>query len=185
MEFETVINQRRSIRKFLLNEVEEEKINRLIECARLCQSAKNRQPWKFMILKKDTKDKVADIMLQLFDRKDMELPGYLNSSKSSANIIKNAPLLILVFREKDDIWTTGDLVSIGAAIEHICLEAVNLGLGSLWIRDTVYTEDEICKAVGYETLQLVSAIAVGYPAESPSQRPRKSQEEILIHERES
>lgn len=183
MEFEKVIKDRRSIRKFTSQEVEDEKLEKIIDCARLCQSAKNRQPWRFMILKNESKDKVANIMLNLFEKNNIDLPGYMNSSKSSANIIKNAPVLILVFMEKDEDWRTGDLLSIGAAIEHICLEAVNLGLGSLWIRDTVYTEDAICKSVGYEDLQLVSAIAVGYPAESPAQRPRKTINELLIPEK--
>ncbi|ABX42342.1 nitroreductase family protein [Lachnoclostridium phytofermentans] len=180
MEFEDVVQKRRSIRKFSPHCVEKEKIEKLLECARLCQSAKNRQPWKFMILENHDKNQIADIMLALFQQNNVELPGYMNSSKSSANIIKNAPLLILVFKDKDDDWQTGDLLSIGAAIEHICLEAVNLWLGALWIRDTSYTENEICKSVGYNDLQLVSAIAIGYPAESPSQRPRKAMEDIII-----
>lgn len=183
MEFENVIQQRRSIRKFCSNCVEKEKVEKLLECARLCQSAKNRQPWKFMILENQDKDQIADIMLALFQQNNVELPGYMNSSKSSANIIKNAPLLILTLKDKDDDWQTGDILSIGAAIEHICLEAVNLGLGALWIRDTSYTENEICKAVGYNDLQLVSAIAIGYPAETPSQRPRKAREDIIIPHR--
>lgn len=183
MELEEVIKARRSIRKFLSHEVEAEKTERLLECARLCQSAKNRQPWKFMILKRDDKDRVADIMLAPFEQNQSETMGYQNSSKHSAQVIKEVPMLMLVFMEKDEGWLTGDLLSIGAAIEHICLEAVNLGLGALWIRDTAYTEDEICRAVGYENLRLVSAIAVGYAAESPAQRPRKTMEDIVISQR--
>lgn len=183
MEFEKVIKERKSIRKFTNQEIEDEKLENIIECARLCQSAKNRQPWSFMILKDESKNKIADIMLSLFEKNNINIPGYMNSSKSSANVIKNAAILILVFRENDENWLIGDLLSIGAAIEHICLEAVNLGLGSLWIRDTVYTEKEICESVGYKDLQLVSSIAIGYPAESPSQRPRKSTSEILISEK--
>ncbi|MEL7610536.1 MAG: nitroreductase family protein [Bacillota bacterium] len=187
MDFEKVVNDRRSVRRFENRMVEEEKINKLIEAARLCQSAKNRQPWKFMVLQGNEKDKIAEIMLALFERKNIDLPGYVNSSKSSADAIKKAPLLILVFKEKDkdkdDNWTTGDLLSIGAAIEHICLEAVNLNLGSVWIRDTVYTEQEICDYAGYSKLQLVSGIAVGYPAEEPAARPRKKAEEIILQKR--
>jgi nitroreductase len=182
MEFEKVVEVRRSIRKFQSRKIENEKIYKLIEMARLCQSAKNRQPWKFMILENEAKNQVADIMLDLFNKNDYELPGYINSSKTSAKIIKNAITLILVYREKDDNWLIGDLLSIGAAIEHICLEAVNLGLGAVWIRDTVYTEEEIGKQKGYPDLQLVSAIAIGYPDESPEPRARKPMEEILIKE---
>lgn len=49
MEFEKVVEERRSIRIFRPQRVEKDKIYKLIEMARLCQSAKNRQPWKFMI----------------------------------------------------------------------------------------------------------------------------------------
>ncbi len=180
MEFDKVVLERLSIRKFTDASVEDEKVLKLLEAARLCQSAKNRQPWLFMVLRDTEKNAVAQIMLDLFEQQDVELPGYANSSKSSANIIKASSVLILVFREFEENWNTGDLLSIGAAIEHICLKAVDLGLGSVWIRDTVYTEKQICEYVGYPQLQLVSAVAVGYPNESPSPRPRKELNELLI-----
>lgn len=180
MEFETVVKNRRSIRKYQDKKVEPEKIEKLIESVRLCQSAKNRQPWQLMILQDEGKDQVAQIMLDLFETNVYELPGYMNSSKYSAWTIKSAPLLILVFREKDEIWDLGDYVSIGAAIEHICLEAVNLDLGSVWIRDTAYTEKEICTYAGYPDLELVSTVAIGYPDEDPEARPRKAIDEIVI-----
>lgn len=181
MELESVIKNRRSIRKFKSDPIEAAKIEQLVECARLCQSAKNRQPWKIMILQNESKDHVADIMLRYFNQKDIDT--YNNSSRSSANIIKQAPVLFLIFQDFDANWLTGDLLSIGAAIEHICLEAVNLGLGSVWIRDTVYTEDKIAKSLGYPELQLVSAIAVGIPAETPTARPRKSTCEIILEKK--
>lgn len=181
MEFESVIKNRRSIRKFKSEDIETAKIEQLIESARLCQSAKNRQPWKIMVLKNEEKNNIANIMLGYFDQKNIDT--YNNSSRSSANIIKQAPLLFLIFQEFDENWLTGDLLSIGAAIEHICLEAVNLGLGSVWIRDTVYTEDKIAQAVGYPELQLVSAIAVGIPNEFPNARPRKSTSEIMLEKK--
>ena len=115
MELEAVIAQRRSIRKFETKPVEKVKLEKLIEAARLCQSAKNRQPWQFMILEDGRKDQVAEIMLQLFESHDEELPGFVNSSRHTAQIIKNAPVLMLVFREPDELWTPGDLLSIGAA----------------------------------------------------------------------
>lgn len=183
MDFEKVVKDRRSIRKYLAREIEKAKIYKLIEMARLCPSAKNRQPWKFMVLDNNTKNKITELMINLFETKNYDLPGYVNSAKSSADIIKTAPVLILAYREKDDNWLVGDLLSMGAAIEHICLEAVNLGLGAVWIRDTIYTEEEIGDLIGYPELQLVSAIAIGYPDENPKPRPRKSMEEILLKEK--
>jgi nitroreductase len=56
MEFEKVVEDRRSIRNFQTRKVEKDKICKLIEMARLCQSAKNRQPWKFLTL--ENKEKI-------------------------------------------------------------------------------------------------------------------------------
>lgn len=180
MEFHDVIEKRRSIRKFLNKPVEDKQLEQLINSARLCQSAKNRQPWKFMILKGEQKDWVAQNMLDLFERNNVDLPGAINSAKFSAQIIKEAAAIILVFGEGDKDWLMPDLLSIGAAIEHICLEAVNLGLGSLWIADVLYTACEIVEYVGCTGLQLVSGVAIGYPGESPNPRPRKALDEVLI-----
>lgn len=68
---------------------------------------------------------------------------------------------------------------MGAAIEHICLRATDLGLGSLWIRDTVFTQKEIAKLVHHESMELICAISIGYPAIQPEQRPRKDLAEML------
>ena len=183
MELKRVIKNRRSIRKYKCEEVPNELIEDLIECARLAPSAKNRQPWEFLIVKNNTKNEIADIMLEKEKGRNISLEKKLlnaNSSvKATAKIIKEAPILILVFKQYNENWTTGDTLSIGGAIEHICLRATDLGLGSLWIRDTVYSQKEIAKLVDYENMELISAIAVGYPDEEPKQRPRKKLDEIL------
>lgn len=181
MEFEALVKARRSIRRFENRKVEAEKIAKLIEMARLCQSAKNRQPWRFLVLEGAEKDAVADLMFSLRRKNHEELTGFKNTSANSALIIKNASVVILVFKEKDDEWLTGDLLSIGAAVEHICLEAVNQGLGSVWIRDVAYTKFEIAQLTGHMDLELISAVAVGYAAEAPLPRPRKTTKEILLN----
>lgn len=179
---ESIIN-RRSIRKYKSTDVSKEIMEDIIDCARLAPSAKNRQPWKFLIVKDNIKNQIADMMLEkeksskiILERKIYQA----NSSvKATAKVIKEAPILILVLKQYEDSWITGDLLSIGGAIEHICLRATDLELGSLWIRDIVYTQKEIAKLVGYEDMEVISAISIGYPNESPKQRPRKRLDEIL------
>ena len=58
------------------------------------------------------------------------------------------------------------------------LRATQLGLGTLWIANTCFSYLELVEAIG-EPGQLVGAVAIGYPAEQPAQRPRKRMEEIL------
>lgn len=180
MELTEAIARRRSIRRFEPWELSDEQVERLLESARLCQSAKNRQPWRFMVLRGSWKDRVAEIMAGRLAQDDFDMPGYGNSAGYSARVIQEAPVLLLVLREKDLLWKDSDYLSIGAAIEHICLEAVNLGLGALWIRDTVYSEKAILQAIGYPELDLVSGIAVGYAAEAPAPRPRFTLNELML-----
>lgn len=183
MELIETINNRRSIRKYKDIDISNDVIEDLINSARLAPSAKNRQPWEFMIVKGIVKNEIADIMLEQLKNSKVNLERKLynaNSSvKATAYIMKEAPILILVFKPKEDNWIIGDSLSIGAAIENICLRATDLELGSLWIRDIVYTQKEIAELVGKKDMELISAISIGFPNENPRQRPRKKLNEIL------
>ena len=64
MELIETINNRRSIRKYKNIDIPNKCIEDLINSARLAPSAKNRQPWEFMIVKNETKNEIADIMLE-------------------------------------------------------------------------------------------------------------------------
>ena len=91
-----------------------------------------------------------------------------------------APVLILVFQQQDGLCQTGDTLSIGAALEHMCLRAQELGLGALWILDTCYTQEDICRYVGSSELELCCALCVGYAAEAPEARPRMELSELMV-----
>lgn len=183
MELKYTIQNRRSIRKFKDTYVSKKIIKDLINCARLAPSAKNRQPWKFIIVPKHIKNQIADIMLEKekTSKISLEKKIYNNNSsvKSTAKVMKEAPVLILVLKPYDSNWATGDCLSIGAAIEHICLRATDLGLVSLWIRDIVYTKEQISELVNHTDMEVISAISIGYPDENPNQRPRKALDEVL------
>jgi len=184
MEFFDTLKKRVSIRKYKETDISDETILDLIEAARLSQSAKNRQPWLFKILKSDQKNEVAKLMLKWCNTANVgdaeNRLGYKNSVENTAKVILQAPVLILVCRQPLDSWRTGDLLSIGAAIEHICLRATDLGLGSLWIRDTVYVQDDILELVRHQELELVSTIAIGYADENPFPRPRKPISDLML-----
>lgn len=178
MELEQAIQKRRSIRKYKSNDVSEELIYKLMKSAQAAPSAKNRQPWFFLIVKKEKKDQIADLMLHQQEKTPIQ--DKKNSSvAATAKLIKEAPILILVWKEKANNWLIGDHLSIGAAIQNICLTATASGLGSLWIRDIVSVREEVAQLVGYPHLELNSAIAIGYADEDPSPRPRKGLDEIM------
>ena len=177
------IESRKSIRNFKNEEISKDIIEDILNCGRLAPSAKNRQPWYFVILKNDMKDKVADLMIEYTKNNDeREEEKRLNSPSSvarTADVIKQAPVLVIIFREKDDNWLIGDNLSIGACVENMCLRATDLGLGSLWIRDIVYVSEKVAEILGHRDLELNCAVALGIPNQNPKQRPRKELKDIM------
>lgn len=180
MEFFEVIRSRRSIRRFEPRPVEPELLDQLLESARICQSADNRQPWRFLPISGEDLNAVSDIVLSLFEEREVPREDDAFTSQFAARVIRNAPLLILCFYERTNGRLDSDYLSIGAAMEHICLTATDLGLGAVWIGDTFHTKEKIAAYVGHPELTLVGCIAVGHPAEHPDPRPRKTMDEILL-----
>ena len=177
MELQTTFEARRSIRKYTNQEVTNETILKLLDAARISPSAKNIQPWKFYVARGETKDKVADFMIEYADTHD---PIKYAGMYSTGTAIKEAPVLILVFRDNDAPLERNDTLSIGSAIEHVLLKATELGLGSLWICATYKIRDNVSQLIGTD-LELYSCIALGKANEQPTPRPRKSLEDIIMN----
>ncbi|RKZ22514.1 nitroreductase [bacterium] len=166
MEVMDAIKKRRSIRRYEAREVEEEKIRLLLEAARLAPSARNLQPWKFVVVK---------------DRGKIEK---LSRACCNQEWIKTAPLIIVGCGLRKHTFRNGypsNAVDLAIALEHIVLEAVELGLGTCWIE--AFYPDEVRKILGIpEDIDVSGILTVGYPAESPEPRERKSLEEIMCRE---
>lgn len=172
MEILKAIEDRRSIRSYKKEEITREVIEDILNCGRLAPSAKNRQPWFFVVVEDYTKDKIAKLLEEQTQ----------STVSKTAIAIKEASALILVFKgkeEDDNYQLVGDLLSIGAAIQNILLRATDLGLGSLWIREITKISKEVCLLTNHQDLELVCAVTLGYPNEFPSARPRKELKEIV------
>ena len=189
------IEERRSIRKYTNQPVEKAVIEEVIRAAALAPSAKNRQPWKYLVYAGAEKEKLVDQMeIGLYREREVSpiLPESafgLPDAYNTLRIMREAPMIIVVlntngrnpYEEIDTdhrISEICDSLSIGASIENLILKATELGLGTLWIANTFFAYPELVEYIGTE-YQLVSAIALGYPAEEPNARPRKPLEEIL------
>ena len=185
-----VIERRRSIRRFQKKEVSKEMILQILEAARQAPSAKNAQPWRFLVLGPQSRNAALNAM-DAGVRCRMDAVAnrpLLAGAIHTLRIMKSAPVLILVVNPAggtpaDSVsgWARVaellDAMSVGAAVENLLLEAVALGLGALWIGNTFFAYDEIAAALEIQG-QLLGAVAVGWPDETPEQRPRKSMEEI-------
>ncbi|MHA1211838.1 MAG: nitroreductase family protein [Candidatus Heimdallarchaeota archaeon] len=70
-----------------------------------------------------------------------------------------------------------DIQSVSAAIQNMLLRALDLGLGSLWICDILYIEQEVKDYLNTD-LEIVAALTFGYSAASPKEPTKKSFEEL-------
>lgn len=189
------IFSRRSIRKFEKKEVLEEEVQELLLAGRAAPSAKNRQPWKYIVFGNQHKRELLDCMEAGLKREEwgeamLPKSGFgLPDARNTLRIMEEAPVLILVLNENGkspflDVDADGriaeicDTLSIGASIENMLLRAEEMGLGTLWIANTCFAYRELTEYLETDA-QLIGAVAVGYAAEKPGERPRKRLEDMV------
>lgn len=149
-----VIKRRRSIRGYRPDPVPEDILNQILKAARLAPSGGNRQPWHFIIVK------------------DPETKRRLGISSWAVE----APIVLIG-------CTEGSAIDISIAFEHIVLAATNFGLGTCWMGRWGY-DAEIKRALRIlEHIRVLAVTPVGYPAEEPEPKPRKSLSEITHYEK--
>ena len=167
VEFEEIINTRRSIREYLDKDVEDEKILKILKAGMQAPGSRlGAEPWEFIIIKnKETLAKIGEIKPR----------------------VTNAPVaILLVANIGRAFYKTVWQQDMGAACENMLLEAVNLGLGGLW--NGVAPEEErmakIGEIVGIDDitdLKPYSIVTLGYPAEGWENKFMDKFDETRIH----
>jgi len=189
------IKRRRSIRKFKKESISQEQIEKLIEVARFAPSGSNVQPWRFIIIK--DKNLKAGLCKASYDQKFVEdasivivccgdLLSWKKVKETSREILKDKQIqlnkktkdALEIRTNKAAIAEMGErmpttMLNVAIAIEHIVLEAVELGLGSCWVR--LFDEKKIKQTLNLpDHLCVVAILPIGLPDEDPPPRPRMS-----------
>lgn len=149
MDILEIIKSRRSIRKFTVQEIEPEKVEKILEAGRWAPSGKNNQPWKFYIIKERTKR--AELAKLTIDEE----------------IIIGCSLCLCVFLDKHLMYDrTKDCQAIGACIQNMLLEAYSLGLASCWLGEILKNKEKVNQVLNLsERYELMAVVAFGYSAE--------------------
>ncbi|MBD3206207.1 hypothetical protein GF319_07670 [Candidatus Bathyarchaeota archaeon] len=182
---EEAIRMRRSVRKFEGKPVSNEAIRKIIQAAIYAPSADNGQTWRFTVLTGKEKNKITSLIEKLLIKLSEKYGNKsIGSALSTCNIMKNAPVLILVwnkgsdysdpdiresaeqfmsfFSDPDRVMLMVELQGVSAAIQNMLLCAHSLGLGGLWINDFYYVKDELEDYFSYPW-ELVAAVSLGFP----------------------
>ena len=158
------IHTRRSIRRYLDEPVGEELVQKLLAAAMQAPSARNQQPWRFVVI--DDRAILAKI------------PEFMPNAAMAAH----APLAILVCGDLELETSPGYwVVDCAAAAENILLAAHALGMGAVWTG--VYPRDPrmdgLRKLVGLPDMVVAhSLVVIGYPAEQAKPVDRFQAERI-------
>ena len=188
------ITDRRSIRKYRDTPVKRQVVEEILLAGMLAPSSKNRQPWRFIVAEGRAQAQSLAAMERGLEREKKQplLPQsaqHLEAARHTLRIMEQAPVVIFVVNPlgigmnrsltvEERVYELCNAQSIGAALENMSLTAFDLGLGSLWICDTYFAQEELMGWLGAEG-ELAAAMAVGYAAESPQARPRKKLEDAV------
>ncbi len=166
MQLYEVIRKRRSIREYETREVKNEKLEKVLNAARLAPSAKNIQPWKVIVVE------------------DEGLREELAEAAYGQEHLSQAPYVIVIcVNEKECYQEHGDYMTsfaVDGAIftDHLTLAACAEGLGTCWIAK--FNERKVKELLNVpDTYRVVVMTPLGYPAEEGRDKGRKALYEIL------
>ncbi|NLM41966.1 MAG: nitroreductase [Firmicutes bacterium] len=167
--FLELVAERYSVRTFREQPVEREKIEQVLEAARLAPSAVNYQPWHFYVA---TDEQLRAEICQAYQ----------------GEWLRNAPVIIVACGDHEQSWKRRDGkdhcdVDVAIAVEHLILAAASLGLGTCWV--CAFDAAQVRTTLNLpEHMEPLALIPLGYPGEGPMPiKKRKSLEEIVTWNR--
>ena len=168
MDFSELINTRYSVRAYTPDAVEEDKLQRLLEAARLAPTAANRQPFQLIVIHTAGREEE----LKRIYRKDWFV---------------QAPLVIGICGIPAEAWVRRDGksymdVDVAIVMDHLILAAADLGLGTCWVGafDSAAAREILALP---DDVEPIAFTPLGYPADQPRPKKRRTLSELVRYER--
>jgi nitroreductase len=167
MEFIKLVEQRHSVRKFSATPVEKEKLEVILEAARMAPSAVNFQPWHFIVL---TEKEVLEKFYPVYHRE----------------WFRTAPVVIVVLGDHRQAWHRKEDgkdhtdIDIAIAVDHLTLAATELGLGTCWVCN--FHVSQVTDFFNLPShLEPIALIPLGYPEEQAFPAKKRKGASEIIH----
>ena len=164
MEILSPIESWQTIRKYTDTPIDKQVLERILEAGRKAPSAKNRQPWRFIVVQ------------------DKDQKKRLQTAAFGQEQVGQAPVVIAACTTNIDYrMPNGQLsypIDITFAVSFMMLQAVSEGLGTCVV--TTYDEQEIKEilTVPY-SMRVVMLLLIGHPAEEPLVQQRKPKSRVF------
>ncbi len=166
-----LLYERRSVRKFKGDNIDDATVIELLESANSAPSAGNLQPRDFIIVR------------------DPEIKADLSRAALNQRFIMQAPVVVVVVanfpRSMNTYGERGYLYAIqdsSAAIQNLLLAATALGLGTCWVG--AFDEERVSEILELpEYTRPMAIIPIGYPADRGHRTGRRKIEELIHWEK--
>ncbi len=147
-----------SIRTFKSEEIPEDALRNILEAGRSAPSARNAQPWHFIVVyNPETKKRLAEARAKFIEDSALTIVGCGDPEESPR-------------------WCE---VEVTIAMQTMVCAAWMQGIGSCWV-DIEHHEEQVKEILGIPNkLKLVALVAFGYPAETPKPAWKKPLEQII------
>jgi nitroreductase len=167
MDFKEIAKTRYSVRNYSSERIEDEKLNIVLEAARMAPTAVNFQPFRLYVIKNE------------------EIRHLINECYHRA-WFATAPVIIVAVGLHDSAWKRGNDgkdytdVDITITIDHLTLQATDLGLGTCWVCNFDAARcKEILKLKPSE--EVIALLPIGYPANKDiPTKNRKGLDELVV-----
>jgi nitroreductase len=167
MELLETIKKRYSCRSYQNRPVESEKLEKILDAARLAPSARNFQDWRFVIVT------------------DKETRAQLSIAAANQAFVAQAPVVITCCSTISHWMRCGQptaSIDVAIAIEHMALAATSLGLATCWIGS--FYPDQVRQILQIPThIHVIELLTLGYPADIRPEIKRLSMKQVVSHEK--
>ena len=167
MDFLELVKNRYSVRSYKPDPIEDDKLRKVLEAARLAPTAANRQPFQLIIVHTVNRE---EELSRIYPR-----PWFVQ-----------APLIICICGISEVAGRRRDGrsycdVDVAIAMDYLILTSADLGLGTCWIgafdsvaaREILGLPDEV---------EPIVFTPLGYPDDQPKEKKRKSIDELVRYE---
>ena len=187
------IRDRHSVRSFTRDDVTDDEISVLLQAANAAPSAHNQQAWRFIILRGEKKQELAQLvtaqsaafprpaaaLLRMGAKSILSAPVVI-AVANTGDLIKHGTELFKVEKEiAHDFFRTMEIQSSAAAVENILLAATSLGLGTVWLGVLYLIKDAVLRFLGEPEGEFMAVVPVGHPARI-SAGPKKQPVEMKV-----
>ncbi len=167
MDVYEAIKKRYSCRAYKDRPIEPEKLDRVLDAARLAPSACNFQDWRFVVVR------------------DAQTRAKLVPAADNQKFVGAAPAVIVACSNSDYVMKCGQAIApidIAIALEHIALQATAEGLATCWIGS--FFPDKVRTILGIpKDIQVIELMPIGYPADKRGMLKRAPLETIVSHDK--